>query len=311
MKIYSSLKSAFKFALRKKGVVLIIYLSILILGLVFSLPLRSSLVSTAGHRLEIQQLLTSFDYTAYTDYINEFGDIFKPLVSQVKWLVIAYLLLHIFFTGGIFHMCNSRFTDSSTVKDFFTGGQKFFGRIALNQLIFLLIQIGIMLVVWVPTVIMLSGGLEKASSEKPYVNTIIVAVIITILLTAVGSMISDYVKAGLIRDENSKYFKVFAKQFSIAVKNFGNTFGLYLVQVALFVLLFWIYFIIEKSIGNNSGWSILLLFVIQQIVIFKRISLRVFGLSSAWYMNEQLSPHKKETGNDSMSILGLTEMIGA
>ncbi|MFC2125693.1 hypothetical protein ACFLU5_12865 [Bacteroidota bacterium] len=309
MKIYNSIRSGLKFTVQKKGILLLIYTSILVLGIAFSLPIFSSVKNTAGNRLEIQNLLTSFDYTAYQDFMIEFGHIFKPVRSQVKWMVLVFLLLNIFFTGGILQLCQSNWPATSTFGKFMTGGQRHFGKIALTVFLFFLIQGIVALIIWVPAIISLSGGLESKSSEIPYVNTIIFAAILHIILFSFVSMISDYVKVGIVREENSRYFKVFGQQFVAAIKNIGNTYGLFMIHVLLLVILFTFYFILEDLINNDTAASIFLLFIIQQIVIIKRIGLRIFGLSSAWNMNQQILPVKIDSKRDTTSIMSASGMI--
>jgi hypothetical protein len=281
------------------------------MGLAFSFPMFSSIKRTGGQRLEIQNLLPAYDFTAHQDFMNEFGDILKPAMSQIKWLLILYLLLNIFFTGGILQMCKSDSPNSKGLQNFFLGGQQHFGKIALTLLLFFLIQLGVALIVWIPTMASLSGGLEELSSEIVYVQRVLFAVITNVILFTFVSMLSDYVKVGIVRSSDSGYFKIFGRQLGIALKNIGNTYVLYLFQMILFIILFSVYFILDGWIENSSPLGIFLLFIVQQVIIIKRISIRVWGLSATWHMNQLISsnPEQKESDKDSLPIIGTSEML--
>lgn len=260
--------------LSKFGIVLLLYGCNLLFGLVVALPLHSVLKDSIGQSLEIQKIMEGFDNTVFTDFMNAHGELLQPLLSQLQWLSILYVLLFVFLNGGILHILNGR-------KGFWEGCAAYFWRFFRLMLLFLLLHLLTAILVFGILWLIISNGFDLFSSEIPIYWSIVVSLIVYVFLAILVSTLSDYAKIRMVVNERNSAIQALMHSFGTVFSNFRKTYGLYLLNVVVIGVLYLIYWTLHSNISTSGFWTILFMICVQQFIMLLRMCAKMVNLASA------------------------------
>ena len=119
-----------------------------------------------------------------------------------------------------------------------------------------------------------AGGLTRFNSEAELYKRGMLLLPFYGIIATVLWMIQDYIKV-LMVDQDLSLLRAIAQGIRFVFKNFMSTFLLYLVNLLVFGLLFYLYWQIP------TGNAFVLAFVLGQVFLFFRIGTKLVNLASA------------------------------
>lgn len=256
---------------------LILYFANILMALLFALPFFSVLKSSAGHSDFLNGFLEGFDYTAFSNLMNNSGKAFSAITGGIKWMLLAYFLLSVFLTGGIIRTLND---DKFTTSSFFGAGAFSFFRFLGLSFIIVLFQLIFLLLIAVPTQMYIDNHLSNFQSELTSYYIGFSALGLYTIIFLIISMIGDYGKFYMELNNSFNIFKAFWKGIKYVFLHFLKTFVLYLILLIIPAIIMYVYLYLENDIKMATSIGILLVFLMQQAFILLRVFLRTWILSS-------------------------------
>jgi hypothetical protein len=280
MTVFKAILQGIQQTWKYKAMVFFLYLLTFLLAIFVAYPLKSLIESTVGHSMMISDLVKGFDYTFLNDFKNAHGDGFLPIIDQSITVLALYLLLFIFLTGGIISIFIQQPPKYS--RSIFWGqSAEFFWRILRLTIYFLLIHSFIFLV-FAFIFYTSSNGLSPFTLENEGTiafNFKFVAPAY-VLVAAFFFMWQDYTKVFLVAQDKTWIFQSLWSAFKFIFKNFRKTYGLYLLNLALWFLVIFINYFISTLIEFSSSSAILPSFLISQVFVLFRLALKLINISS-------------------------------
>jgi hypothetical protein len=266
----------------------LIYCVTLVLSLLVALPFYNTLTVEAHDSLAFLTLLAGFDYTVYSDFMHNSQKALSPLFGVGRLLGVLFIFLSVFFAGGIL----GRFTQSGipfNAGSFWQGCTHYVGRfsgIFGITALFLLIET----IIWLIAGSLAGFALSDSLTERGIFWIGAVFFALFVLTSTLLLCIGDYAKVLMFREDEHKPFRAFGRASRFVFKNITRTYGLYCLLILVGTALFGIYFLIDDLIPMSNWGTILLMFLIQQSLIFARTGLKVWslGVASAVY---DILPH--------------------
>lgn len=255
-----------------------LYLINLGVALLAAIPLFKLLNAQLGHSLAIEKLMPGFDFTVFMDFIHEHGIAFEAVIGQSQFLLLVFLLLYIFLTGGIL----TTFKDLPKAfdwKDFWSGSAAWFWRFFRLTIYFLILH-GVLIVIFVGIYQLWLDNSQILLSDQALYRSLVTIICVYLIFATLLVMLHDYTKIHIIHNEPQWLYRSMLETSQLVFKNFGATFGLYLLNLLTFLVLAGIYYLIREVIAPNSGWTILILLIIGQLFVMGRVGMKLLNLSS-------------------------------
>lgn len=257
--------------MRQWRITAIVYFFQWCLALILGMQVFGVLEASIGHSLEVRQLLLHYDHTVMTDFLKVHGASITPLVGQLRWLLLVWLIFAVFIDAGLL-ACAAAPGEASGLT-FWKGGALYFFPFLKIGLFFLAVALVWTAVVWAPAAIYLEPALEYFPSEKYTVWSVwcllavYLAGLAVLFLWSVASRVrrmssGTSTVAGL--KNGWMFFR--ARKWGLL----GLLAGVLGVQVVL-VLAYWL---LETRSGMTSPASVAVFFLLQQAFVFFRIQLR-------------------------------------
>ncbi len=266
----------------------VLYGATLVLGLLVALPMFSTLKAEDGDSLAPLQMLAGFDYTIYSDFMAQSDKAISPLLRVGRWMGLAYLLLSVFFAGGIlyrFAQPGSR-TVATTFRmvDFWRASSTYFGRFLrlLGVTALFVFSAGF---IWLVIGVLVIVGLEDTLTERGLFGIGAGFFGLFVLAATLVLCISDYAKVLMFREDETNAFRAFGRAAKLVRGNLRATFGRYWVLLLVGAGLFGLYFLFDDLITMSNWPTILIMLIVQQVFVVARVVLKVWnlGVVSATY----------------------------
>ena len=259
-------------------VVTIIYGVTLLLGLILALTFNSVMTNNFLNRSSLYELLHDFNFTIYSDFMNNYGDLIKPLMNIMICLGFFYFVFTVFFSGGILKLFEGSSIKSKS-QAFFAGSVKFFSRFLRLGIYILIFQVIGFAVIAIGFSSIFNRSLPISAEPKLF-TIIVVWVVVHLLYFIFVSIVSDYAKIILVKEDSKKVWRAIWMSFKFTVRKIYLTFPLYLILLIMPVLLVVAYFWAEGIVGMTSVPGIVIMFFIQQVFIWTRIFSKTWILGS-------------------------------
>lgn len=244
------------------------------LALTLGMQAHSVLESSIGHSLEINKLLTNYDHTVITDFLKVHGASITPLIGQLRWLLLVWLLFSVFINAGmLFCVSEKSKTTKPSGRTFWQGGAEYFFPFLKISLLFLALALVWTILILMPLALYFQPSIEYFPSEKYSVWMAISLMVIYLLgLTVlfVWSVISRFVRI----NSEASIIRSVRKGWTVFRQKKWGLLGLMAGFIALQLALLAIYWLLEAFTGMTSPGLILFLFVAQQVFVFFRIQIR-------------------------------------
>ncbi len=257
----------------------LIYCINLILALLVVFPMLNFLKEGFGYSMLPDALLKGFDFTSLTEFLRSFKGL-ATIIAQARWLIFFYLIVSIFMSGGILFIFNSN--EKFSIKAFLNGCVHYFFRFIKLFLYMLVFNLLIAVVVYLPMSLIVSSASDTVASEASLFYIVLVSVIIHLILLIILQMVTYYTKICIVSEDSRKVFRTIFCSLKFVFKNFASALPLFLLQLIVPLLLLVILFVLNRAIGMTSGFTILIMFFIQQGFIFSRVFSRVWMFGSQY-----------------------------
>lgn len=256
---------------RQWRMAVIVYVFQLCLVLTLGMQVFRVFEASIGHSLEIHKLLSSYDHTVLTDFLKVHGASITPLIGELRWLVLGWLIFSVFINAGLLFCAAS--PEEASGRAFWKGGAGYFFPFLKISLVFLLLALIWTAIIWLPVAIFLEPSLEYFPSEK---YTVWLA--ICLVLVYLGGLAMLFLWSVISRVLRMKTCASIAGSVIPGWRVFRNSKWKFLGLLAGFCgvqfILILAYWLAEASSGMTSPVLIVVFFVVQQAFVFFRIQLR-------------------------------------
>lgn len=282
--IIKSLKYGFSQLWQYKKIWFILYSLTLLLAMFVAYPLHGYLEEKVGNSLMINDIIEGFNYTFYADFMNHYGDGISPILNQSFYIIILYLLLFIFLTGGIVKIFIHR-PHFYSPAIFWSNCAAYFGKIFRLSICFFILH-GMVLTAFLVIFSMITNGGSPTNLESEGIIFMAIKYMtpIYVLFASFFFMWQDYSKISLVKNEYKWIFQAMKDALGFIKNNFRKAFGLYLLNMLLLGLVFIINYFITSVFEIQSDSTIFLSFVLSQLFIITRLGLKLINLSSAGHL---------------------------
>jgi hypothetical protein len=275
--MFTILSQAFNRTARNWKMVLTVFIVNLVLGLILATPLYNVLQSEAQGSLEFNKLVADFNFTIIIDFLTQSGKALRPFWLLGFILSLIYLVLNIFFAGGILSQFALRGT--FRLNEFFRNSLHYFSKFFLVFLIELVALLGVCLVTFIFLGVSLIAS--EGSTEPVQMAWLAPSFLISGFLFTVVLNIGNYAKVILFKNFSLNVWLGFWKAANYIFHNF-KTMRIYWAILVVAAILVLIYLFLESAIGMTSAFRIFVMFIIQQVFIFGRVFLKMWMLSGAF-----------------------------
>lgn len=271
MMIFSSIKNGLSSVWSNKRMILVFFFSNFLFGLMLMLPFRavlsdfvgnSTMGSKLGGRLDMNFLFEFFKHNP------QLTDIFTGLILVAG----VYWLFSLFLSGGAFAVLASGEKYSGQI--FWGGAGKYFGR--FFRLVLWSLPVGAIFF----ALQFIETGVEKLFfGSDPYQNITywgdwIQFGLRTIAILLFG-LVLDYSRIHAVVTDERKMRVSLWHGIKFTFGNLGQTFGLTLILFGIGAVVLLIYSPIANSLAAPNGFVVLLLFLLQQLFMIFRMTLRL------------------------------------
>ena len=267
----SVFRKSFSTGLRQWRITAIVYLFQLCLAFTLGMQVFDVLKASIGHSLELNKLLVHYDHTVFTDFLKIHGASITPLIGQLRWLLLTWLIFSVFINGGLLYAAYT--PGHVTPGVFWRGAASYFFPFGKISLLFLFMALVWSALIWIPALIFLEPSLEYFSSEKYTIGLVLsllliysIGIVMLFLWSVVSRALHIHTSASMIRCIRDAWKNLWKNRTAFS--------GLISGFIGLNLLLLAVYWLIEAYTGMTSVPMILLVFVVQQAFVFFRIQMR-------------------------------------
>ena len=286
MNIISSYISGIKNVFNIKKIVFVIYFLNVVFALAVAIPFASVLSTAIGYSDALTPLATSFNYTAFSDFMREHGEGLSAVFSVGRWLIPLYIILQIFLNGGIINAFRKN-DKSYSLGDFYKNCTAYFWKYLKVFLIILVFHIIAIIMVIIPLAIVFSGGIEKVESEITYWTASYWGLGIYFILFTMIMVVSDYSKILLTKDNSNGVFRTVFRAWKLVFQHFVKMYGLFLINFLVIAGFYWIYWQLKDVINPSTLGIAFVLLLVQQIINIIRIYAKLTYYSSMTILTKE------------------------
>ena len=287
MKIFKALGSGCHRSLKVwKGILIFWFISLSLVSLV-AFPMKGIMKTGFGQSAITGKLLNGID----VEVLSDLGAVYKSLTHSFSagllLLLLLWLLINAFLTGGLFNSLKSNDEKFSAVE-FFRASARYF----LPFMVITLIISAILILLALILIVIPMGGVASPDNPNESVPWLILIISVSfyILISQVFVLVADYARAWQVKNEKPAFLRALGFGFSRTFRRFFSSFPMMLIIwiiQALFV------FLVLKVIGNwkpVSGIGIIGLFLLSQFLFYMRLSLKVWRYGSVTSLKEMNDP---------------------
>ena len=257
-----------------------LYLCNFLLAALAAIPLMSLLEEKLGHTFAAKQLIEGFNYTIFSDFMNEYGAAILPILSQSKLLIGLYFLLSIFLMGGILENCKNSL-QKAHFQVFVVRAIKYFWRFFRLTIYFLILHGAVVFLFFTIFMWLIHGGdLKQLDSELVIYSRGAIVFGIYFFVAGILSSIHDFSKIYLVENNTKIVVKAIKEGAKMVVKNFGSVLLLSLLNWLTFALISLLYLTLRGNDLNSTVSGLWFVFVLGQVFIFIRMGMKVLNLES-------------------------------
>jgi hypothetical protein len=272
-----SLKASFQIIKEKWPVHVFMYLVSLVLSAIPFFVFYQILEKETGQTLLLNELVPEFNFMVFGDFLNASGKAFKPVFWYSLGAGFIGSLVYTFFSGGVIdELANSK--RSFKLSRFFKQSAQFFPKflgllIVLGTLLFVLFLVS-------GLIFFIFASIAHGSTERGYFFWLLPPSIILFIFMSFGLVVSFYAKVFIYKESRIGFVTAFWEAFYYVFRRKETVvmfWGIGLIGVGVLL----VYIILDKFIGMRSGFTIVLFFVLQQILILSKFVLKHWNYAVA------------------------------
>ena len=209
-----------------------------------------------------------FSFSVSTQYLN-----------IISLLAFAYLLSSTFLAGGFVGIYAK--TYRVTFPEFLIEGAKYFGRffrLCLLSLIVYYLLFNFLFDWWTGSIP--SWTAEEPTEMTPFIHYMIKNVVVILVLGLIA-LCFDYAKIRMVVDDRVSALFAVGAAVKFVTGHFWSVSGLYVILSLVGVVLVAVYGLVERQISQTGYWTILFVFMFQQLYMLSR-----FWLKASFYASQ-------------------------
>ena len=278
MKILTAYKNGFKETIRQTRLITVAYLFLLIPVLLLAFAYHSAFREAMDGFIMPGSLLKDFDFTAFTELLKIYGDKITASYTQAYWLVVFYFFVSLFVTAGIIFSLNET-GEKGNLLSIVSGGSRYFWRFLKLKLYFFIVNLVVTMIIYLPAAMLFSFKYSGTANERTIFFFFLPVVIFHILVMIFVFTINNYTKFILVSEDTHKVLRTIWAAVKFVSAKFLGTYGLVVLLFVVPVVVIVGYWGLSNSLEMTSGLMILLVFVMQQVFIWLRVSFKVWFLA--------------------------------
>jgi len=253
----------------RKRLITLVYMIQLALALTVGLQVYQVFEASLGNSMALEGLKSGYAHTVINDLLNIHGASLSPLLGQVRWMILLYMLISVFLSAGIWYKISR-----SLGANFWVGASTYFLRFLGASVVFAIVFVVLSALLWGPYLSQIQHWMEYWSSEEWILWLGIIITIFWFLLAAYVFVCSCLTKKSIILDERS-VLRSIKYGFSQGTRKYIRLLpGLLLLAGLLGLFYFGAAYINELSIVSST-FGIFLAFLLQQVVVWLKIWVRI------------------------------------
>jgi hypothetical protein len=262
-------------AVRRPGLVLLLWAWNLLLGLVVALPAFTWWSAAFNFSGAADTMRDRFDMAVLAD-LGKYDQLpgFGMLTSATLGVMIIAFIAGAFINGGILEVLATEDDRRSLMHRFFRGGGHFFGRF-LRLLIPTLI--GALIVSAIVAAVTSAAAAPIAESDwdpagfvAGMINLLMLALVWGYFLLA-----QDYARIQIARDDGRRVLRAWVHALGFVLRRLFATFAIGLAIAVMSAVLLGVWILYDGSMSSATWPGILALVLVQQVLLFGRTGLRV------------------------------------
>ncbi len=267
----TALKYGLKIGVSQWRTATIAYVIQFIVTAVIGLQVYQVLEASIGGSLEINKLIAGYDDTVISDLFNVHGASLSPLLGQLRYVVLGYLIISVFVNAGLL---GAVIEGRAGWNVFWKSGSEYFYPFLKMALWFLFLTIIWTAIIWIPFLNFFPKSAEVFRSEITSVFCLFALLgfysfgLIFFLIWSISGRI-------LIIAEKIKTWTAIKSGFRFALKNYFPSTGMILLFLLLQLMVFGIYLFLENKSGMVSSLLIVMFFILQQLLVLTRWVFRI------------------------------------
>ncbi len=288
MKVLRSYGNGIKRAFLEPKMVVVLWLVNFVFASVIYFLFSGYLSDTIGNSLVASNFLKGFDFKTFFELMAHEGAGLHWILYAAFILSFLFYWVSIFLHGGILSVVKTRAQggmtegqDTRFAPAFFQGAGKFFGRFFRLSVYSLLLWLVFGIVYFLLNLLMkalTAGGTNEPAIYYRYWARGIIILFLYFLIRMIG----DYARIKVVAEDSKAVFGSFLFAIRFVFRNFFRTLILYYLILITGLILFSVYWFIQKMVPTQSLLFILLAFLIGQVFILSRGWLQI-ALQAAQY----------------------------
>ncbi|CCH02562.1 hypothetical protein FAES_4563 [Fibrella aestuarina BUZ 2] len=273
------------FRLSSPRVLLLLYGIALLLALPGTYALFVSLNEVADGSRAPLQLLAGFDYTVVSDFMQHNDKAIGPALRAGVLTSLLFVLVWTWASGGLLY--SFQLTAPIPLPSFWQAGTHYLARYVRLLGVTALFTLAVFLVPFLIGILLATAFADSLTERGLFwlgFGGFAVGGLGTLLVWCVA----DYAKVHMFRTDEQGAFRAFGLAGRFVLSHLRNTFGRYLLLVALVAGLMGLYLLIDDLLPMRNWPLILLMVVLQQAIILGRLLLKIVMLRVAYTVSGQL-----------------------
>ena len=283
MKIFKALASGFCRTLRAwKGILILWFGSLLTVSFI-AIPLKGFLKSGFGGSMITERLQDGIDIEVLGDLGAGFTNLMRSLPSGMLLLILVWILLHGFLSGGIFGTLKGTSARFSGNEFFRSCAKNFWPFLVISLIINAIMLMLVFLLLMLPLSIVLQ---PDSGSEISPIVILLISGTFFFLIALILILVADYARAWQAANERSECFKAIGFGFS---RTFGKILSSLPMMILITAITMLFTFLVVSILGKwtpDSGGGVFLLFIISQVLFFVKSGIKVWRYGSVTALKE-------------------------
>lgn len=266
----SALSDGFSIGLRQWRPAAIVYFFQILLALTLGMQVFGVFESSIGQSLEVEKLVKNYDHTVVTDFLKVHGASITPLIGQLRWLVLVYLVFAVFLNAGSMTCATNR---PAGWMGFWAGGARWFFPFLKIAGVFLGLAALWSAAILLPVLTNLEASLTFFSTEAVAVWGALAVLLVYFL--GLGILLAWSILARLSKIRTgAPIVQCLKNGWRVLIKNRRTVAGLLSCFAAVQIGAAFLYFKLDAWAGMVSPMLILGMFLVQQVYVFIKVLLR-------------------------------------
>lgn len=281
MKVLSSYGNGIKRAFLEPKMVVVLWLMNFVSASVVFFLFSGYLSDVIGNRLAAARFIKGFDFETFFELTSHKGEALHWILYVTFILVFLYYGVSLFLHGGILAILKSRGVAANAEGQikrfapvFFQGAGKFFGRFFRLTLYALLLWFIGGVIYYILNLLMnllTAGGTNETAIYYRYWARGIIILFLYFLIR----MICDYARIRIVVEDTKAVFRTLLQAIQFVFQNFFKTLVLYYSMLITGLIVFAVYWIVQKMVSRETLLPIVIAFFIGQIFILSRGWLKI------------------------------------